>query len=196
MYLTFTYVTFSELPDPPENVTIFNIGTRWLAMRWTPTFNGNRPVLRFILYIRNESTSAESSSFMAVANLSSSEVMSRGNAFMFNVSREGVVFPFTRYSSRVVSCNEIGCSEQSQNSNTIQTDEDSEFQLSVYTCCWKGNHLCYHMLYHYYIVYTAASPPVNLTVVNVTSTNLTLQWEPPMLPHGIITAYRVSWDQV
>lgn len=62
-----------------------------------------------------------------MTNLTTSEVMFRGGAAMFNVSEEGVVFPFTRYSFRVESCNKIGCSEPSQESDVRQTNQDSEF---------------------------------------------------------------------
>ncbi len=81
-------------------------------------------MLRFILYIRNVNSS---DSFSQVANLTTSEVMSRGSAVMYNVSREGVVVPFTQYSFQVESCNEIACSERSQESNIRQTSQYSEF---------------------------------------------------------------------
>ena len=38
----------------------------------------------------------------------------------------------------------------------------------------------------------AASPPLNLDITNITSTSLTLEWEPPLTPNGLITSYRVK----
>ena len=111
----------SERPDPPVNVTAFDFGARWVAVRWTPTFDGNSPVLNFILYGRNINTSMNS-----MGNLTASTLMTTGSSFMFNISRVGVVLPFTEYSFRVASCNEIGCSDQSLVSPTIQTLQDSE----------------------------------------------------------------------
>ena len=117
-------MNISERPDPPVNATAVNHGSRWIALRWTPTFDGNRPVLRFILHIRNVNMTED---FMPVENLTASALMMSGSSFMYNVSRESVVLPFTRYSFRVVSCNEIGCSDQSQESDDVQTLQDSEY---------------------------------------------------------------------
>jgi len=113
-----------ERPDPPEDVTAFNTGSRWIALRWTSTFDGNRPVLGFMVYICDVNNSGN---FTLVTNLTASTLMTKGNSFMYNVSGEDVVLPFTQYSFRVVSCNEIGCSEQSPDSPVVLTGQDSEF---------------------------------------------------------------------
>ena len=82
-------------------------------------------MLRFILYIRNVNISEN---FSQVANLTTSDVMAAGGSggVTYNVSRD--VFPFTRYSFRVEACNEIGCSDQSQESDIRLTSQDSESQ--------------------------------------------------------------------
>ena len=113
----------SERPDSPVNVTTISAGPRWIAVRWTPTFDGNRPVLTFPLFIRNVNGNE---GLVPVANLSTSDVMTTDNTVMYNVSNEGVVLPFTHYVLAVMSCNEIGCSEQSQESDVRLTLEDSE----------------------------------------------------------------------
>ncbi len=118
----------SDRPDPPDNVTAFDVGPRWIALRWTPTFDGNSPVLNFVLHIRNVNMTEE---FMPLENLTASELETSGRSFMYNVSRRDVVLPFTVYSFRVVSCNQIGCSDQSQESEARQTLQDSEFQHEV-----------------------------------------------------------------
>ncbi len=80
-------------------------------------------MLTFILYIRNVTMTEE---FIPVdPSLTASELMTSGSSFMYNVSRR--VLPFTEYSFRVVSCNEIGRSNQSQESEVNQTLQDSEF---------------------------------------------------------------------
>ncbi len=115
---------FSERPDSPVNATSFNIGPRWIALRWTPTFDGNREVVNFLVYISNVNTTSE---FTQMENLTASSLMTRGRSFMFNISREGVILPFTQYTFMVVSCNVIGCSDQSMPSEVVQTDQDSEY---------------------------------------------------------------------
>ena len=92
-------------------------------MQWTPTFDGNRPVLTFPLFIRNINGNE---GLVPVANLSTSDVVTTDNTVMYNVSNEGVVLSFTHYVLAVMSCNEIGCSEQSQESDVRLTLEDSE----------------------------------------------------------------------
>ena len=78
--------------------------------------------MRFIAYIRNVNISGD---FTQVANLSTSDVMARGSGgVMYNVSSS--VSPFTQYSFRVESCNVIGCSDQSQDSDIRLTSQDGK----------------------------------------------------------------------
>lgn len=130
-YVTLVSTYLAEFPGAPVDVTTFDAGPRWISVRWTPTSSGSGPVLRFILYIRNVN---ESESFSLVATLDTSDVMSNGSAFTYNVSREGVVMPFSRYSFRVESCNEIGCGEQSLESDIRQTDQDSKSLILELQC--------------------------------------------------------------
>ena len=124
----------SERPDPPINATSFEYGPRWIALRWTPTFDGNREVMNFLVYIRNVNTTSE---FMQVENLTASDLMTTGQSFMFNISREGVILPFTQYTFMVVSCNVIGCSNQSMPSEIVQINEDSKY-LVYSIMLWKS----------------------------------------------------------
>jgi len=32
---------------------VFATGSHWLALQWTPTFDGNRPITSFIIYQQN-----------------------------------------------------------------------------------------------------------------------------------------------
>lgn len=88
-------------------------------MRWTPTSSGSGPVLRFILYLRDV---GRSESYLQLATIAPSE----GSVVMYNVSRGGVVEPYSQYSFKVKSCNEIGCSELSSESDIRLTNQDSE----------------------------------------------------------------------
>lgn len=86
-------------------------------LNWTSAFDGNRPVLSFIIYIRNNDNGT------LVANITAVTI---GDSLSYNIS--GVeVQPFTQYAFRVVSCNEIGCSDKSPESAAVQTDQYSEF---------------------------------------------------------------------
>ena len=116
----------AERPDPPMNVAAVEAMTGPLSvvLRWTPTFDGNRDVLGFMLYSRNVNTSGP---VVLVVNISVSEAAMQGNFFAYNIT--GVtVQPFTQYTFRVISCNVIGCSDQSSESPIVQTLEYSESQ--------------------------------------------------------------------
>ena len=102
-----------------------------VVLRWTPTFDGNRDVLGFMLYSRNVNTSGP---VVLVTNISVSEAVPAGNFFTYNIT--GVtVQPFTQYTFRVVSCNVIGCSDQSSESPVVQTLEYSKSQQMTLLKC-------------------------------------------------------------
>ena len=110
-----------ECPDPPVAVTASDYGARWIAVHWTPSFDGNRPVTSVSLYIRSVDVS---DNFTLIRSLNASDLMtSRGN-LSYNVSDGTIIFPQTRYSFTVVSCNEIGCSDQSDPSPVVTTLRD------------------------------------------------------------------------
>ena len=46
------------------------------------------------------------------------------------------------------------------------------------------------------LFYIAPSAPCSLKMVTVTSTTVTLQWEPPKYPNGVITRYSVQYDGI
>ena len=118
----------TERPDPPVNVTSFDFGARWVALRWTPTFDGNRPVTSFRLYVSSVDVS---DNFTLIGPLSATDLMTSEGRFMYNISDVDIILPFTNYSFTVVSCNEIGCSDQSEPSAAIETAQDSKCSISV-----------------------------------------------------------------
>ena len=118
----------TERPDSPVNVTAFNFGARWVALRWTPTFDGNRPVTSFTLYISSVDVS---DNFTLIGSQNASDLMTSEGRFMYNISDMTVILPFTNYSFTVVSCNEIGCSDQSAPSAVIETAEDSKSSIAA-----------------------------------------------------------------
>ena len=44
------------------------------------------------------------------------------------------------------------------------------------------------------LFYVVPSAPCSLKMVTVTSTTVTLQWQPPMYPNGVITQYSIQYD--
>ena len=123
MYLMYAMVPlfYSARPDPPADVSSFAFGARWVALRWTPTFDGNRPVTSFTLYVSSVDVS---DNFTLIGSFNASDLMTSEGRFMYNISNREIILPFTNYSFTVVSCNEIGCSDQSDPSPAIRTDED------------------------------------------------------------------------
>ena len=111
----------TERPDPPLSVTAFDYGARWVALRWAPSFDGNRPVTNVSLYVRSVDVS---SIFSAISSLSVNNLMKSEGNFMYNISGGDKILPYTNYSFTVVSCSEIGCSDQSDPSPVIRTNQD------------------------------------------------------------------------
>ena len=88
-----------------------------MSIQWSITFNGNRPVNRVIISANNVADSLELNTM----------------ATSYNVSTQ--LLPFTNYTFAVVACNEIGCSTQSDLSQTVMTLNDSKSISSSVTRC-------------------------------------------------------------
>ena len=111
-----------ERPDPPLNVSAFEYGARWITLRWSLSYDGNRPVTNFSLYIRSVDVSVNFN--LLIRSLSADDLTTPEGNVIFNISDSGRILPYTNYSFTVVSCNEIGCSDQSDPSPIIRTDQD------------------------------------------------------------------------
>ena len=109
-----------ERPDPPINASILDVGPQSIALSWIPVFDGYRPVLNFLIYIRNVDAN---STFVEVANLSSNNVANNLGIYWENIMNTMLILPFTQHSVGVVSCNIIGCSDQSETSLPVRTDQ-------------------------------------------------------------------------
>ena len=95
-----------------------DVGARWGVLSWILSFDGNRPVTNFSLYIRSVDVS---DSFTQISTLNPSDLMSSAGEFMYNVSMQGVILPYTNYSFTVDACNDIGCSNRSDPSPVVTT---------------------------------------------------------------------------
>ncbi len=110
------------------NVSTRDVGARWVVLSWTPSFDGNRPVTNFSFYIRSVDVS---DGFTLISTVIPSNLMSSAGELMYNVSMQGVILPYTNYSFTVDACNDIGCSNQSDPSPIVTTDQDGKAALNV-----------------------------------------------------------------
>ena len=100
-----------------------DVGARWVVLSWTLSFDGNRPVTNFSLYIRSVDVS---DSFTLISTLNPSDLMSSAGELLYNISMQGVILPYTNYSFTVDACNTIGCSNQSDPSLVITSHQDGK----------------------------------------------------------------------
>ena len=115
-----------ERPYPIEDITIQTMGSRWVLISWSIPYNGNSEIMRYIVYIRNIHintifTADVSSDSMRKRQAMSSPTMS------YNVTEN--ILPVMLYQFITVACNELGCGELGQPSQTIVTDEDRKHNL-------------------------------------------------------------------
>ena len=107
------------------DVVVFDMGARWLALRWTPTFDGNRPITLLIIYQQNVNITAP---FMPIGMLEVGSLMFRDGSFRYNISED--IVPFNNYRFAVQACNVLGCGNVSSTSAIAMTlPDDSKFQL-------------------------------------------------------------------
>ena len=119
-HMIFLHSTSTEVPDPPINAIVFNMGAHWLALQWTATFDGNRPITSFLVNQQN----INQTSPVSLGTLQASNLMFRDRNFMYNVTTG--ILPFTNYNFNVQACNLLGCGNVSQPSPTVMTLPDGK----------------------------------------------------------------------
>ena len=107
-------------------MSTLDVGARWVVLSWTPSFDGNRPVTNFSLYIRSVDVS---DSFTLISTVIPSDLMSSAGELLYNISMQGIILPYTNYSFTVDACNDIGCSNQSDPSPVVTSDQDGKAGL-------------------------------------------------------------------
>ena len=112
-----------ERPDPIENVTVRDMGSRWALIEWSDSYNGNSEIMEYIVYIRKIQNN---DTFICTINISSVIIGKRQTVFSptisYNVTKN--IVPAMLYQFTVVACNELGCGELGEPSRTILTDEE------------------------------------------------------------------------
>ena len=148
LFLKFT----TEVPDPPIDVMVFATGARGLALQWTPTFDGNRPISSFIIYQWNINLT---SPFMPVSMLEVGSLMFRNGSFRYNISE--AIIPFNNYQFVVQACNVLGCGNVSSSSPTAMTLPDSKWIIYYLHSGWGGQNniatiLCVHIIIPFHLL--------------------------------------------
>ena len=113
-----------ERPDPIENVTVEDQGSRWAFITWNISHNGNSEIMGYIVYIRNVESD---SNFVPVT---STGIRKRQTMLLqytttntsYNVTED--ILPTMQYQFSVVACNELGCGVLGQPSPTIRAGEE------------------------------------------------------------------------
>ena len=116
----------------------------------------------FILYIRSADAS---DNFIPIRTLNSSDLMMAGENFLYNVSDGALIYPERGYSFTVISCNLIGCSNQSQPSPAAQTLKDG---MKVPNKDWWYDYFCFsvwfvHTLFILYALFNFS--PIHLAIM-------------------------------
>ena len=120
-----------ERPDPIQNVTVEDLGSRWVLVTWNVPYNGNSEIMGYIVYISN----VDSDSDFTPVNTSSTSVGKRQimssqfttTSTSYNVTED--ILPFMRYQFTAVACNELGCGELGQPSLIVRTDQEGKYNL-------------------------------------------------------------------
>lgn len=110
----------TEHPDPPTNLTVDSITSDQVSLSWFPNaFDGNRPVLQYIVLQRNRSDVNDTADFVMVNIQPVDALTMHSGKVTYSVS-QGLV-PFSLYDFAVQVCNEQGCSELSSPSLVVKT---------------------------------------------------------------------------
>ena len=115
-----------ETPDPTEIVTIVAVGSRWALIEWNVHYNGNSEIIRFIVYIRNVRNNISPTVVVSSDSVRKIQAMS-SPTMSYNVTKN--ILPAMLYQFTVVACNNLGCGELGQLSQTILTSEERKYNL-------------------------------------------------------------------
>ena len=84
----------------------------------------------FSLYQQN-STFSENTNFVVILTLEPTELTFTNDAYSFTISDS--ILPFRNYSFTVDACNEIGCSEHSDETEVTETEQESKYNYYHYS---------------------------------------------------------------
>ena len=116
-----------ERPDPIENITVENQGSRWALIRWNIPYNGNSEIMGYIVYINNVQSGSSMSVNISSDNVQKRQAMPSSTSTSYNVTEH--ILPAMQYQFTVAACNELGCGELGQPSPTVLTGEERKENL-------------------------------------------------------------------
>ena len=99
-------------------------------MNFIVACDGNRPVQNFTFYVQ---TGNQSFKFVELDNFPVSTLTLSNGTYSRELMNSRLILPFTFHSVRVVACNVIGCSSQSEASEAARTDEHSKLMYLIDT---------------------------------------------------------------
>ena len=110
-----------ERPDPIQNVTVEDQGSRWAFITWNIPYSGNSEIMGYIVYIRSDSD------FVPVTTSTGGKRQAMPLQYTttntsYNVTED--ILPAMQYQFIVVACNELGCGEMGQPSPTVRAGEE------------------------------------------------------------------------
>ena len=114
-----------ERPDPIENVTVEDLGSRWALVTWNVPYNGNSEIMGYIVYIKNVQSDSDFMPVISSASVGKRQAMSSQittTSTSYNVTEN--ILPAMLYQFTAVACNELGYGELVQPSSTILTGEE------------------------------------------------------------------------
>ena len=126
---------YTEVPDAPVNVAIINNTQRSQVLSWVVPFGGNRPVTQNIIYFTSSRQSTLTQIYPPLGGGRTQRQTSGVNTDPVpsvtttddptSVTVSSLI-PFVAYSYTVVAVNELGRSDMSQPSPSVQTEAAGE----------------------------------------------------------------------
>ena len=115
-----------ERPDPIQNVTVEDQGSRWALITWNIPYNGNSEIMGYIIYIRNVEDDSDFVPVTTSTGIGKRQAMPSQyttTITSYNVTED--ILPAMQYQFSVVACNELGCAEEfGQPSPTVRAGEE------------------------------------------------------------------------
>jgi len=104
------YLSVYEPPEPPTNVYITEVSSRSISLAWYPAFDGNSPVLHYMVQYKERASPWREQNNRTVGGAASAVVVTD-------------LVPYTEYQLHVVSVNSIGAGPPSKVVTAITSEE-------------------------------------------------------------------------
>ena len=109
---------YSEPPEPPTNVYITEVSSRSISLAWYPAFDGNSPVLHYMVQYKERASPWREQNNLTVGGVASAVVV-------------GDLVPYTEYQLHVVSVNSIGAGPPSKAVTAITSEEGKDHYCAI-----------------------------------------------------------------